>query len=63
LRSDTNIRRGIVAVAVLRAILGGDLHHANLTRTAARFLKGDGSEEDGRDTGLGFHVLEDREVV
>jgi len=69
LRSDTNVRRGIEAVSVLRALFGGDLHHANLTRTAgdvwvaARFLKGDGSEEDGRDTGLGFHVLEDGEVV
>jgi len=69
LRPNVDVRGGIIAIAVLGALFGGDLHHANLTRAAgdvwvaARFLKGDGSEEDGRDASLGFHVLEDGEVV
>lgn len=68
LGTNADVRLWIVAIAVLRALFACDLHHANLTRTAgdgwvaARFLKGDGSEEDGGDTSLGFHILEHGEV-
>lgn len=70
LRANANVRLWIVAIAAVRgALFACDLHHANLARTAgdvgvaARLLKGDGSEEDGRDTGLRLHILEYREVV
>jgi hypothetical protein len=70
--ADADVGLGIVAAGVGRAIgalLTGDLHHANLASAASNvgpastLLKGDGSEENGRNAGLAGHVLKDREIV
>jgi len=67
--ADADIGHGIVAVGTIgRALLGSDLHHANLTsttvciRVAAGLLECNGSEEDGRNASLIRHGREHVEI-
>jgi len=69
LSANADIGHGIVAVGTVgRALLGSDLHHANLTsttvciRVAAGLLECDGSEEDGRNASLVRHGREHVEI-